>query len=414
MKVKFYLDPKPTSSGQRAIWCYVREFEKTLTINTGERAYPEQWDKTICRINIRKEKDKIKKGSLNDINQYLNAFENKIYEITRSIRAKKFNAGFSLIADAIKKNFERRETDFYTIFDEYLSLKNPEVTKQTVGKYKRVKAFLQEYEKYSNDKLNFEKISPLFFSKFYNFLIVKKDLLNNTANKVISLFKSFIIWANINGYTDNQSYKSFKGKSETNEVIYLTEDELMSLYNINLKENERLERVRDLFVFQCFTGVRYSDLKNITREDIAAGSWKIRTQKTRQQIEIPLNSYAISILSKYIDYPEALPIISNQKMNKYLKELCELAEINSVVKTVKYQGTERIETIYKKYEVVGTHTARRTFISLSLQKGMKPEVIMAITGHSDYKMMKKYLKIADEHKREEMDKVWGPSLRLLK
>lgn len=81
---------------------------------------------------------------------------------------------------------------------------------------------------------------------------------------------------------------------------------------------------------------------------------------------------------------------------------------------VKYKGNERIETTYKKYEVIGTHTARRTFISLSLQKGMKPDVIMAITGHTTYRMMQKYLKIADEHKREEMDKAWGSSLRLVK
>jgi integrase len=238
-------------------------------------------------------------------------------------------------------------------------------------------------------------------------------MLNNTANKNIAFLKSFLIWANLNSYADNQSYKSFKVKSESNEVIYLTEEELMCLYNFDAKGNDRLERVRDIFVFQCFTGVRYSDLLKISRDDISAATWSIRTKKTHQMIEIPLSSYAISILARYSDFPTPLPVISNQKMNKYVKELCELAEIDAVVKTVKYQGTERIEHTYKKYEVVGTHTARRTFISLSLQKGMKPEVIMSITGHTDYKMMRKYLKIADEHKREEMDKVWGSGVRLL-
>ncbi len=96
-------------------------------------------------------------------------------------------------------------------------------------------------------------------------------------------------------------------------------------------------------------------------------------------------------------------------MNYLLKK----AGIDSPVKIVKYKGSERIETTYKKYEVVGTHTARRTFISLSLQKGMKPDVIMAITGATTYRMMQKYLKIANEHKREEMDKVWGSRLRLI-
>ena len=238
-------------------------------------------------------------------------------------------------------------------------------------------------------------------------------MLNNTAHKNIQFLKSFLIWANNNKYSDNSGYKSFRGKSEKNEVIYLTEDELMILYNLQLDE-DRLKRVRDAFVFQCFTGVRYSDIQNISREDIKNATWTVRTKKTHQIIEIPLNPYAISILAKYNDDEKPLPVISNQKMNTYLKELCKKAKINDPVKLVKYQGNERIETTYKKFEIVGTHTARRTFISLSLQKGMKPDVIMAITGHTTYNMMRKYLKIADEYKREEMDKVWGSNLRVVK
>ena len=236
-------------------------------------------------------------------------------------------------------------------------------------------------------------------------------MLNNTANKIIQFLKSFLIWANNNSYSDNNSYKTFKGKSEANEVIYLTDDELETLYNLRLEE-ERLERVRDIFVFQCVTGVRYSDIENISREDIKNSTWNVRTQKTHQIIEIPLNAYALSILAKYIEYPQPLPVISNQKMNTYLKELCKIAEINELVKEVRYQGSERIETTKKKYETVSTHTARRTFISLSLEKGMQPDVIMAITGHTTYKMMQRYLKIADKHKREQMDKAWGTNLRI--
>ena len=173
-------------------------------------------------------------------------------------------------------------------------------------------------------------------------------------------------------------------------------------------------KVRDLFCFQCLTGVRFSDIKNLSREDIKGPIWKLRTQKTRQIIDIPLNSFAISILAKYNECPQPLPVITNQKMNEYLKVLCRKASIDDQTKTVKYMGSERIETVYKKFEIVGTHTARRTFISLSLQKGMKPDVIMAITGHTTYKMMQKYLKIADNFKREEMDKAWGSPLKLLK
>jgi integrase len=407
MKVKFYLNRK------NAIYCYVREYKNTLTLNTGQNITPDLWDTDIQRANPRKTRDNIKKGSLKGLNQYLNAFESKILDIERIIRSKQPNAGFNIIADAIKRQFDKKKVGLFDIYDEFINIKRQEVSKQAIQKYRRMKALLEDYQKVKRETLDFDKITPLFFSKFNAYLIDNKNMLNNTATKSIQFLKTFLIWANDNNYTDNNSYKSFKGKSEKNEVIYLTEDELMTLYNFN-PEDERLKRVRDLFVFQCFTGVRYSDIQNISRGDINDATWTVRTQKTHQIIEIPLNSYAISILAKYSDYPQPLPVISNQKMNTYLKELCEKAGINESVKTVKYKGSERIETTYKKFEIVGTHTARRTFISLSLQKGMKPDVIMAITGHTTYRMMQRYLKIADKHKREEMDKAWGNSLRIIK
>lgn len=412
MKVKFYLNSKISRTGEGAIWCYLREYDKTLALNTGERISVELWDKNLHRADPRRAPNKIVKGSLKDLNQYLNMYESKIFDITRSIRSKNFNAGFGALTEEIKKQFNKRETSIYAVYDEFTAIKRLEVTKPSIQKIKRIKSLLEEYEKVNREKLDFDKITPLFFSKFYAFLIEKKNMINNTASKNVQFFKSFLIWANNNNYTTNTSYKSFKGKSEKIEVIYLTENELMTLYNLQI-DDDRLKRVRDTFVFQCFTGVRYSDIQNLTRDDIRGATWTVRTQKTHQIIEIPLSSYPISILAKYSDDPQPLPVISNQKMNTYLKELLKFAKIDEPVKVVKYKGSERIETTYKKYEVVGTHTARRTFISLSLQKGMKPDVIMAITGHTTYKMMQKYLKIADAHKREEMDKVWGSSLRIV-
>lgn len=412
MKVKFYIDSRTSKTAEKTIWCYVREKSDTIALNTGERVKPELWDKTVCRANLRKTKDQVQKGALKNQNQYLNAFENKIYDIVRSVRGKDFSAGFTVVAEEIKKQFDTRETSLFSVYDEFLLVKKSEVSKPAIQKLERVKSLLEEYEKLKKSKLTFEKITPLFFNKFNAFLIDDKDMINNTASKNIQFLKTFLIWSNTNGYTENTSYKTFTSKTENNEVIYLTEPELMTLYNLK-PDTEKDGRVRDLFVFQCFTGVRYSDLQNIQHTDIIGATWNLRTKKTHQILEIPLSNLALTILAKYKEYPQPLPIISNQKQNKYIKELCEDAKIDSIVKVVKYKGTERLETTHKKFEVIGTHTARRTFISLSLQKGMKPDVIMAITGHTTYRMMQKYLKIADQHKRDEMEKVWGGSLRIV-
>lgn len=413
MKVKFYPERKLSRTGESLIWCYVREAKETVYLNTGQKIKPELWDSNSQRGNPRLTRNNIIKGDLKSLNQYLDKLESKIYDIERLIRGKQSDAGFGIISDAIKKQFNKRKTGFFDIYDEFISIKKLEVTKESIQKLERVKSLLEDYQKEYDERLDFDKITPLFFTKIYSFLINQKKMLNNTANKNISFLKTFIIWANTNGFTDNSSYKNYKSKSETNEVICLTEDELMKLYNLNLEE-ERLERVRDIFVFQCFTGVRYSDIENISSEDIRNSIWHVRTQKTRQIIEIPLSDYALSILAKYSDFQQPLPVISNQKMNTYLKELCKIAEINEAVKVVRYKGNERIEKIYKKYEVIGTHTARRTFISLSLQKGMSAELIMAFTGHKHHKMMQRYLKITDTYKREAMHKTWESSLKLVK
>ena len=187
------MESKSSRTGESTIWCYIREYDNTLTLNTDQKIKPELWDKIIQRTNIRKTKDTILKGSLKNINQYLNAFENKIYDITRSIRSKDFSAGFSVVVSEIKKQFDKRETDLFAIYDEFIAIKKLEVSKQSIIKFKRIKALLEEYQKLYREKLNFDKITPLFFTKFYNFLIERKKMLNNTASKNIQFLKTFLI-----------------------------------------------------------------------------------------------------------------------------------------------------------------------------------------------------------------------------
>jgi integrase len=415
MTVRFYFPRYKTKQVEQTLFCRVSEKGKELNLNTGCKANPEYWDKDKQRLNLRKVKSPMQKNLLKNINKILEAYETKILDILYSTRSKNATANFDVIVDAINKHFNKSETTFFSAYRDFLKMKSSTVSKEALQKYKRVESLLVEYEKHSGEKLSFEKISPLFFDKFFPFLTQEKDdkkMLNNTAHKTIQFFKTFMIWANERGLTENTKYKSFKSKSEQNEVVYLTNTELMILYDM-IPSSDKLDRVRDIFLFQCFTGVRYSDVENLSRVDIDGAVWKLRTQKTRDIIEIPLNRYAQSILMKYHDWESPLPVISNQKMNKYIKELCEEAKINSPVKTVKFRGTERIETTTKKFEVVSSHTARRTFISLSLERGMKPDVIMSITGHKTYRMMQRYLKIADQHKKDEMDKAWGSGLRLV-
>lgn len=169
-----------------------------------------------------------------------------------------------------------------------------------------------------------------------------------------------------------------------------------------------LDRVRDVFCFCCFTGLRYSDVAKLTRSDIRDSYFTIVTQKTSDFVKIELNNYSRSILEKYADFPfennKALPVISNAKMNEYLKELGRLAGLDEPQRVVYFMGNRRHEEVFPKYALLTTHAGRRTFVVNALYLGIPAEVIMRWTGHSDFKSMKPYTKIVDTLKEQEMEK----------
>ena len=166
--------------------------------------------------------------------------------------------------------------------------------------------------------------------------------------------------------------------------------------------------MRDVFLFCCFTGLRYSDVYNLRRSDIKENHIEVTTVKTADSLIIELNNHSKAIIEKYKDIAfqdqKVLPVISNQRMNTYLKELAELAEINEPVRETYYKGNERIDVVTPKYTLLSTHAGRRTFICNALSLGIPANVVMKWTGHSDYKAMKPYIDIADDIKANAMSK----------
>lgn len=414
MTINFYLEGnKNITSEERAIRCFVREGGKTFPMPTGEKISPELWDTANQRADQKKTKDKIKKGQLANLNMYLNAFENKILEIFRHLRMKDFSYPFENICFEIKKQFNNEHDDFFSLYTRFINSKRGLIEEDTLQRHIKMKRYLEDFQKKEGRNITFEGINPVFFSEFYKFLIEVKDNQNNSAMKCMSAVKTFMIWINDNGFAYNKSYTSFKIRYEETEVIFITEEELKRLMEIKLTD-ERLERIRDAFVFQCHTGVRHSDLVKLGHEDIINGdTWRLVTKKGGQRLEIPLVDVSREILDKYKYLDKPLPIISNQKTNEYLKELCKQCEIDTQHKIVRKKGNKRIEKIFSKYELIGTHTARRTFVSLSIKYKIPPEIVMEITGHSTYKMMKKYLKITNEQKREEMNRAWSKGAKII-
>lgn len=290
------------------------------------------------------------------------------------------------------------------------------------------KTFTNHLTKF-NQRIKFEDFDETGLNKFVRFLRITQNLEEKTVQKHFSNLKWFLNWAIRKGYTKQDFINRYKVKFKVLQkpVIFLTKEELMKLYNYQIPANQTkvtlhhyngdeyefkveeagaLAKTRDLFCFCAFTSLRYSDMAKVKRSDIVGDILYVTTQKTNDRLPIDLNSFAKEILNKYKGekFPGnlALPVISNQKMNKYLKNLCELCEINEPITETYYKATQRVEETKPKYEYIGTHAGRRTFICFALSSGIPPQVVMKWTGHSDYKAMKPYIDIAEKTKADAM------------
>lgn len=277
----------------------------------------------------------------------------------------------------------------------------------TYEKFAAVKNHLLGFD----ENLSFDILDEEKLMDYMNYLQKKGNMRNSTIEKQLSYFKWFLRWSVKKGYNTNIVFETFKPKLKTTQkkVIFLTWKELTQLREYDIPTTKQyLERVRDVFLLMCFTGLRHSDVYNLKRSDIKEDYIEVTTIKTFDSLTIELNDYSRGILDKYknahFENDKALPVISNQKMNDYLKELAELAGIDEPVRETYYKGNKRIDDVTPKYALLGTHAGRRTFICNALSLGIPAQVVMKWTGHSDYKAMKPYIDIADDIKANAMSK----------
>lgn len=283
-------------------------------------------------------------------------------------------------------------------------------TDATVKKHRTTLHHLLEFE----PKISLPNMSKELLSRYLRFLRDSKKMLNTTAEKQIGYVKWFLRWAYKNGYTNNNSCDDFeanlKKKKGKPEPLFLTWDELMAVYKFDFSNDVALSKVRDVFCFCAFTSLRHSDVFNLKWENINLDdkTMKFVTVKTDDEITIELNKYALAILEKYKDGAnkggKALPVISDQKMNKHLKELGKRCGLDSTVVKTYFIGNNRFDEKFQKWELLTTHCGRRTFICNALSLGIPPDVVMKWTGHSDYKAMRPYIDVADKTKAMYMDR----------
>lgn len=236
-------------------------------------------------------------------------------------------------------------------------------------------------------------------------------LKNSTIAKKLDFLRWFLKWSTDRGYNTNTAFKTFHPtlKKTQKPIIYLTKEEITAIRKLDLTgENAYLDPVRDILLFSCFSGLRHSDVNNLRRSDLKDGHFVSVNIKTGKRVIIEYTTILESILNKYSNVnfkdDKALPNYANQTANRDLKELCRLAGVNEEIHITTYKGNVRKDEYFPKWQTVGTHTGRRTFIVNALSLGIPPNVVMKWTGHADYKSMKPYIEIVDSVKASEMSK----------
>lgn len=391
-----------------------------IEFTTGYRIDVNKWDA---------EKQRVKNGCTNklkrsasEINSALLGYYTELQEIFKKFEVvdvmptpEQIKEAFNNLHKPIKTEPKPKPeeqasaTDFYVSFDEFVREcgRQNDWTHSTYEKFAAVKNHLRGFR----EELSFAYFDERGLNDYVVYLRDTKEMRNSTIGKQLSFLKWFLRWGYKKGIHQNNAYDAYKPKlkSTQKKIIFLTWEELTKLREFEVPANKQaLERVRDVFLFQCFTGLRYSDVFNLRRSDIKGNHIEVTTVKTSDSLIIELNNHSKAILDKYKDVAfegdKVLPVITNQKMNDYLKELAELAGIDEPIRQTYYRGNDRIDEVTPKYALLGTHAGRRTFICNALALGIPPQVVMKWTGHSDYKAMKPYIDIADDIKANAMSK----------
>ncbi len=268
------------------------------------------------------------------------------------------------------------------------------VSKRTIQRYQNCLNKFKEFEHYQRKRYLIKEIDLNFHKDFLIYLRSIGKYNENSIGKFISVIKTMLSEAKLNGITVSPEIDSSKFKTPSSKPIdiYLNEDEIDMIYHHDFNDNPRLDNVRDLFIVGLRTGLRISDIKRLHELNINNDFIIIKTNKTSEEVEIYMHDQIKAIIKKHNGLPRK---ISEQKFNKYVKEVCKEVGLIQIVEGAKRNPeTNRKEKgMYPKYELVSTHTARRSFAS-NLYGHMSNLEIMAITGHKNESVFLSYIKIS--------------------
>ncbi|MBL7886848.1 MAG: site-specific integrase [Flavobacterium sp.] len=391
MSILFYVkSSKASKTGLLPIYQRITINGTRIELSTSKFVEKNKWNTAAGKIKGNSEEARL-------INSYLDILNAKAYETEKWM----VNNNQEINAQTFKNKFlgvEERQRKLIVIFEDHnkrmKELVGKEFSINTYKKYETALSHTKEFLKYQyklND-ISIKQVDIAFINDFDFYLRNTKNCNNNSTIKYIRNFGKIVKQCYVNGWIEKDPFLNYKGKVKEIERTYLTEGEIESLINKEFKI-KRLELVRDMFVFSCFTGLAFIDVFNLTKSNIVIGidgeKWiSTHRQKTESASKIPILPVTQMIIDKYENHPQCinedklLPILSNQKMNAYLKEIAGVCEIE---------------------KELTFHIARHTFATtVTLTNGVPIESVSKMLGHKNLRTTQHYAKVLDRKVSEDM------------
>ncbi|TVZ25497.1 site-specific recombinase XerD [Gillisia sp. Hel_I_86] len=376
------------------IYLRVTVNSKRSDMSVGRKVDPLKW-------NIKSEKMMGRSAEAKELNDYLDVLKNKLKHIQKELLDQDQRITATTLLRELKGLGKSKSKMTLEVFKEHNEqmdrLSGKDISKSTAKRYWTCYNHVEQFinENYKAEDYRMKDIDHQFISKFEYFLKTKRECNHNSALKYVNNFKKIIRIALANQWMDRDPFYNYKVQFDSVEREFLNEEEVQILIQKDL-HLDRLKLVRDMFVFSCYTGLAYSDVKKLSEADITkgmdGGKWiRIKRTKTKTLSSIPLLPVAEEIIDRYKDHPEVkagnciLPVFSNQKSNAFLKEIAMMCGIS---------------------KPLNTHLARHTFATtITLTNGVPIESVSKMLGHKDLRTTQHYAKIVDRKISEDMNEL---------
>jgi site-specific recombinase XerD len=393
----FYLkQPNKDSETLVILKYYVSKENKYYTQTTNLKINPNNWSKENRLPRLKRGGDSYKNRRITE----------SLLELNDKLHQAIDKHGNELTIGHLKEHFSTKKINLIYVVDFWKAFIKEREEMQEVGvkmliKYRAMLNKTLDFQKHNKKKYKLTDLNDSFYAEFITFMRKTYNLNDNTLHRYMSIYKTMLSWCIKKGYKVLDDYNNIKIKKyETNDV-HLTEEELNLLEAAELTGAE--ERARDLFLIGAYTGQRFSDYSMFEKADVRDQVIVKKAKKTKITSFIPLHTKLKTLLDKY---EWKLPKISSQKFNVKIQEVCRALNMNDPIKKVSYMGKNKREEIYPKWKLIGSHTARRTFITLMSERGMPDHQLMQVAGIKDVKTLLKYKKFNLNTLIKTSNKLW--------